>query len=90
MPQRPEIRHPVVVLGDQFDRASSAFDGFDPACDRGWMWQAGEESTHVWCSEQRIALFLLAMRHCAADLRGEGLPLLYRDMAPGSLAGALA
>ena len=76
MPQRPEIRHLVVVLGDQLDRASSAFDGFDPACDRVWMCEASEESTHVWCSRQRITIFLSAMRHFAAALRSEGVPLL--------------
>ena len=54
------------------------------------MCEASEESTHVWCSKQRITIFLAAMRHFAAALRSEGLPLLYREMAPGSLAGALA
>ena len=90
MPQAPEIRHLVVVLGDQLDRRSSAFDGFDAAGDRVWMCEASEESTHVWCSKQRITIFLSAMRHFAAALRSEGVPLLYREMAPGSLAGALA
>jgi deoxyribodipyrimidine photolyase-related protein len=89
MPPRLEIRHLVVVLGDQLDRDSSAFDGFDPALDRVWMCEASEESTHVWCSKQRITIFLSAMRHFAAALRAEGLPLIYREMAPGSLAGAL-
>ena len=35
-PPRPvpqPLRHLVLVLGDQLDAASSAFDGFDPACD---------------------------------------------------------
>ena len=90
MPPRLEIRHLVVVLGDQLDRDSSAFEGFDPALDHAWMCEASEESTHVWCSKQRITIFLAAMRHFAAALRSEGLPLLYREMAPGSLAGALA
>jgi deoxyribodipyrimidine photolyase-related protein len=89
MPQRPEFRHLVVVLGDQLDRASSAFDGFDPACDRVWMCEASEESTHVWCSKQRITLFLSSMRHFASALRSEGVPLIYREMATGSLAQAL-
>jgi deoxyribodipyrimidine photolyase-related protein len=90
MPPRLEIRHLVVVLGDQLDRDSSAFEGFDPALDRVWMCEASDESTHVWCSRQRITIFLSAMRHFAAALRSEGVPLLYREMAPGSLAGALA
>ena len=89
MPQRPEFRHLVVALGDQLDRAGSAFDGFDPACDRVWMCEASEESTHVWCSKQRITLFLSSMRHFASALRREGVPVIYREMATGSLAQAL-
>ncbi|MEO5734245.1 MAG: cryptochrome/photolyase family protein [Rubrivivax sp.] len=88
-PERASIRHLVVVLGDQLDRSSAAFDGFDPAQDRVWMCEAAEESTHVWSSKQRIAMFLAAMRHFAQDLRDEGLPLLYRELADGSLAQGL-
>ncbi len=86
---RASIRHLVLVLGDQLDRESAAFDGFDAAHDRVWMCEAGEESTHVWTSKQRIAMFLAAMRHFAQGLRDDGLPLLYREMADGSLAQAL-
>ncbi|MBL8305272.1 MAG: cryptochrome/photolyase family protein, partial [Rubrivivax sp.] len=82
------LRHLVLVLGDQLDRRSSAFDGFDPARDRIWMCEAAEEATHVWCSQQRLVLFLSAMRHFAQALRDEGLPLDYREGA--SLAQALA
>ena len=35
-PARP-LRHLVLVLGDQLDRGSSAFDGFDTAQDAVWM-----------------------------------------------------
>jgi len=40
-------RHLVLVLGDQLDEASAAFDGFDPACDSVWMAEVAEESEHV-------------------------------------------
>lgn len=89
MPSKPTIRHLVLVLGDQLDRGSSAFDGFDPARDRVWMCEASEESTHVWSSKQRIVMFLAAMRHFAHALRQEGVPLIYRELAEGSLAQAL-
>ena len=85
-----EIRHLVVVLGDQLDRSSSAFDGFDPARDVVWMCEAREEATHVWCSQPRLALFRSAMRHFAARLREEGLPLWYRTGAPAGLGEALS
>jgi deoxyribodipyrimidine photolyase-related protein len=84
------LRHLVVVLGDQLDRQASAFDGFDAAQDGVWMCEAAEEATHVWCSQQRLAVFLAAMRHFALALREEGLPLHYTEQHPGSLAQALA
>jgi deoxyribodipyrimidine photolyase-related protein len=87
------VRHLILVLGDQLDRHSSAFDGFDPACDAVWMAEVREEATHVWSHKARIALFLAAMRHCAADLRARGWSLHYRALdehAAPSLATALA
>jgi deoxyribodipyrimidine photolyase-related protein len=63
------IRNLVIVLGDQLDEASSAFDEFDPALDVIWMAEVMEESTHVWSSKQRTTLFLSAMRHFAHSLR---------------------
>jgi len=88
----PTLRHLVVVLGDQLDRAGSAFDGFDPASDRVWMCEATEEATQVWCSQQRLVVFLSAMRHFAQALRAEGLPLDYVQGAslPQALARTLA
>ena len=69
------VRNLVIVLGDQLDLQSSAFDGFDPAQDAVWMAEVAEESTHIWSSKQRIALFLAAMRHFGQALRDAGLPL---------------
>ncbi|MCR5883051.1 cryptochrome/photolyase family protein [Rhizobacter sp. J219] len=84
------LRTLVVVLGDQLDLDAAAFDGFDPAQDAVWMAEAAEESTHVWSSKQRIALFLAAMRHFAEALRAAGRPLHYRRLDdPGNL-GTLA
>ncbi|MCW5610277.1 MAG: cryptochrome/photolyase family protein [Rubrivivax sp.] len=83
------LRHLVVVLGDQLDRSSAAFDGFDAAQDRVWMCEAVEESTQVWSAKQRIAVFLAAMRHFAAALRAEGLPLEYRRLDDEPAAATL-
>jgi len=95
MPESPSagVRHLVIVLGDQLDHHSTAFDGFDPAQDRVWMAEVTEESTHVWSAKPRIALFLAAMRHFAAELRERGLPLHYTRLDDpdniGTLAGEL-
>jgi deoxyribodipyrimidine photolyase-related protein len=82
----------VLVLGDQLNRSSAAFDGFDAARDVIWMAEVAEESTVVWSSQPRTALFLSAMRHFAQSLRDEGLPLDYTRLEDGcpTLAEALS
>lgn len=88
------IRHLVLVLGDQLDARSAAFDGFDAARDAVWMAEVGEESTHVWSGKPRIALFLSAMRHFRDELRSRGWRVFYRELDDpenrGSLAAELA
>jgi deoxyribodipyrimidine photolyase-related protein len=73
-------RHLVLVLGDQLNQDSAAFDGFDPARDAVWMAEAAEESTHVWSHKARIAIFLSAMRHFRDALRGQGVTVHYRPL----------
>ena len=84
------LRNLVIVLGDQLDLESSAFDRFDPACDAVWMAEVAEESTHIWSSKQRIALFLTAMRHFAQALRDAGRPLHYTRLDQADNRGSLA
>ncbi|MCP2784479.1 cryptochrome/photolyase family protein, partial [Salmonella enterica subsp. enterica serovar Typhimurium] len=69
------LRTLVLVLGDQLDVQSSAYDGFDPAQDAVWMAEVAEESTHIRSGQPRIALFLSAMRHFAETLKQLGRPL---------------
>ena len=87
------LRHLVIVLGDQLDIDASAFDGFDAARDAVWMAEVVEESTHVWSSQPRIAIFLSAMRHFAQALRHARRPLHYQrlddDGAQTTLAESL-
>ena len=75
-----QVRHLVLILGDQLDDDSSAFDGFDPAQDRIVMIEAFEESTHVWSHKIRTTLFLSAMRHFADRLKKRGWQVDYRAM----------
>ena len=84
------LRTLVVVLGDQLDLDAAAFDAFDPAQDAVWMAEVDEESTHVWSSKQRIALFLAAMRHFAQALQAAGRPLHYRCLDDPGNRGSLA
>ncbi len=83
------LRSLVVVLGDQLDAQSSAFDDFDPRVDRVWMAEVREESTHVWSSRIRIALFLAAMRHHADLLRRLGRDVDYVTLDDESNTGSL-
>jgi deoxyribodipyrimidine photolyase-related protein len=83
------LRTLVVVLGDQLDLDAAAFDGFDPAQDAVWMAEVEEESTHVWSSKPRIAIFLAAMRHFAESLRAAGRPLHYRRLGDPGNRGSL-
>ncbi len=83
------LRNLVIVLGDQLDLDAAAFDGFDPAQDAVWMAEAEEESTHVWSSKQRVALFLAAMRHFAHALQAAGRPLHYTRLGDSGNRGSL-
>jgi deoxyribodipyrimidine photolyase-related protein len=90
----PPIRHLILVLGDQLDQQAACFDGFDSGRDMVFMAEVAEESTHVWVSKQRIAVFLSAMRHFVRKLKEKKFLLHYTNLLdPGNthtLAGELA
>jgi deoxyribodipyrimidine photolyase-related protein len=71
------LRHLVVVLGDQLDEASSAFDGFDPARDAILQMEVREEASYVPQHKRRIAFFFAAMRHFRDDQRARGRMVHY-------------
>ncbi|NBU25194.1 MAG: cryptochrome/photolyase family protein [Gammaproteobacteria bacterium] len=88
------MRNLVLVLGDQLDRRSAAFDGFDATVDRVWMAEARHESEPLRSSLARIALFLACMRHFRDALRAEGVVVEYHALeavprATPGVAGAL-
>jgi len=72
-----DVRHLVIILGDQLDLNASIFNNFDPAQDAVWMAEVAEESTHIPSSKQRTALFLSAMRHFAQELTTRNYRVLY-------------
>ncbi|RYF75574.1 MAG: cryptochrome/photolyase family protein [Comamonadaceae bacterium] len=82
------LRHLILVLGDQLDARSVAFEGFDAARDRVLMIEAPDESRHVPSTKMRSALFLSAMRHFAQDeLAGRGRPHDYLRLGTHAFAG---
>ncbi len=86
-----QIRHLVLVLGDQLDMESAALADFDSAQDRVLMIEAASEARHVWSHKARIAMFLTAMRHFAAWLTAQKFPVDYvrLDAEAGSLIDIL-
>jgi len=77
---RAKVRNLVLVLGDQLDRDSRAFDGFDAGRDAVWMAEAAHETEHVLSHKLRIAFFFAAMRHFRDELRGRGKTVHYTQM----------
>jgi deoxyribodipyrimidine photolyase-related protein len=84
------VRNLIVVLGDQLNRSSAAFDGVDLQRDVVWLAEVAEESTKVWVSKQRITMFLSAMRHFAAGLRDKGFTVDYRALDDPTNSGTFA
>ncbi|TWT76125.1 Deoxyribodipyrimidine photo-lyase-related protein [Posidoniimonas polymericola] len=74
------LRNLVLVLGDQLNADSAAFDGFDRDADGVWMAEVCHESEHVWTHKARIVMFLAAMRHFRNALEDRGLRVLYREL----------
>ena len=84
MPSRPREARPtpalrtlVLVLGDQLDADSAAFDGFDPARDAVLMLELREEATCVAQHRLRVAFFFAAMRHFRDEQRARGRTVHY-------------
>ena len=69
-----------VVLGDQLTFDAVALRTLDHAHDTVLMMEVSEESTHVPSHKQRTVLFLSAMRHFAAELRGRGVRVRYVEL----------
>lgn len=79
-----KIRNLVVILGDQLNQDSAAFDHFDQNRDRVWMAEVLEESTHVCSHKQRIAIFLSGMRHFCEEQRSRGFTVEYSALSVAS------
>jgi len=74
------VRHLVLVLGDQLDLGSAAFDGFDAKRDVVWMAEVAGESGNVWSTQVRTTLFLAAMRHFRDRARKAGRRVDYCEL----------
>jgi len=80
MKHTTKLRNIVIVLGDQLDQSSAAFDNFDPRLDVVWMAEVANESEKIWVAKPRIAIFLAAMRHFRDVLLKRGWRVFYRAL----------
>jgi deoxyribodipyrimidine photolyase-related protein len=83
------MRNLILVLGDQLDAESAAFEGFDAKQDAVWMAEVTGEATHVWSHKARIAIFLAAMRHFRDELRARGIAVHYRELVDSTFGAEL-
>jgi deoxyribodipyrimidine photolyase-related protein len=67
----------VLVLGDQLNADSAAFDDFDAEHDAVLMVEAKHEATYVPQHKHRLMLFFSAMRHFRDELRERGFTVHY-------------
>ncbi len=88
----PPARRLLLVLGDHLTFDNPALRDIDPSSDTVVMIEARGESTVVWTTKPRIAIFLSAMRHFAAAIAARGWPLMYvrvDEGEPDDFAGRL-
>ena len=72
-----KVRRLVLVLGDQLNFASAAFEGVDADRDAVLMIESRHEATYIPQHKQRLVLFFSAMRHFRDALRERGLTAHY-------------
>jgi len=83
-------RHLVLVLGDQLDGESAAFDGFDSERDALLQMEVREEATYVPQHKRRLAFFFSAMRHFRDEQRARGRRVLYVELDDPENRGSFA
>jgi deoxyribodipyrimidine photolyase-related protein len=90
MTSSQKVRHLVVVLGDQLDGQSAAFDGFDNARDVVLQMEVKEEASYIPQHRRRLALFFAAMRHFRDEQRAGGRQVAYSSLDDKANRGSLA
>lgn len=78
-----------LVLGDQLSTDLSALADIDPVNDVVLMLEVEEECRYVPHHQQKIVLYLSAMRHFALELREQGIQVDYVRLDDRANTGAL-
>ena len=87
--QKDFPRRLILILGDQLDLKNSALRDFNSQADEVIMIESANEAQYVWTHKAKIALFLSAMRHFAAELEKLNYPLTYIKSSPLPLVETL-
>ncbi len=74
------LRNLIVVLGDQLDPHSTAFDGFDPGHDAILQMEVREEASYIPQHKKRLAYFFACMRHFRDEQRLAGRRVFYSEL----------
>ncbi|HET7883653.1 MAG TPA: cryptochrome/photolyase family protein [Acetobacteraceae bacterium] len=83
------LRNLVVVLGDQLDGRSAAFDGFDRTQDAILQMEVREEAAYIPQHRRRLAFFFAAMRHFRDEQRAAGRRVEYSALNDHANRGSL-
>lgn len=84
------LRQLVLVLGDQLDPDSAAFDGFDAAEDAVLLMEVGEEASYIRQHKARLAYFFACMRHFRDAQRAAGRAVHYVELDDPANTGSFA
>jgi deoxyribodipyrimidine photolyase-related protein len=84
------IRNLVLVLGDQLDASSAAFDGFDKRQDAILQMEVLEEAAYIRQHKKRIVYFFSAMRHFCEERRRDGCQVFYSKLDDAQNNGSFA
>ncbi len=84
-----KARRLVLVLGDQLNADSAAFDDFDKDEDAVLMVEARHEAEYVPQHKSRLVLFFSAMRHFRDELKERGVRVHYAELEDNNNRGDL-
>ncbi|MBV8402035.1 MAG: cryptochrome/photolyase family protein, partial [Acetobacteraceae bacterium] len=84
------VRHLVLVLGDQLDGESAAFDGFDNQRDAILQMEVREEATYIPQHKRRLAFFFASMRHFRDSQIANGGRVIYSELDDPENRGSFA
>ncbi len=84
------MRNLILVLGDQLDERSAAFDGFESAEDAICQMEVREEAAYIPQHKLRIAFFFTAMRHFRDSQRAKQRRAIYSEIGDPANRGSFS